>query len=421
LVVALKEDVRKNYREYLSVPYCPMTQEISETPSNADPHFKNLRESFANHFGRGELVLARAPGRVNLIGGHTDYNDGFVLPTTIDRAVYVALRRRADETVRLRSLNFEEEVEYSLREPPFGELPQWAQYVAGVAEELRTGHGLDAGFEGAIYGNVPVGGGLSSSAALEVATSEGLKSLFGIEIGPEDTALLCQTVEHEHVGVQCGIMDQMAVRLGRAGRALSLDCRTLGYEHVPLPLGEASIVIADSRVSRGLAGSKYNERRAECEKGVAFFRQFDDSIEALRDVDRDLFEQHAGGMDETIRRRCRHVITENERVQESAEALKKEGLDAFGTLMSTAHESLRDDYEVSIEELDHLVATARATDGTYGARMTGAGFGGCVVCLVADAAVDALQRYLTERYKTRFGQEPTLYVIEKNLKVATLN
>ncbi|MFB6273055.1 MAG: galactokinase [Salinibacter sp.] len=400
-----------------------MTQDSSTSKKDADPHFQKLRAAFANRFGEGagDLALARAPGRVNLIGGHTDYNDGFVLPATIDRAVYVALRRREDRAVRLRSLNFEAEVEYALREPPFGQLPQWAQYVAGVTEELRTKHGLDAGVEGVIHGNVPVGGGLSSSAALEVAVAEGLKDLFQINLGPEETALLCQSVEHEYVGVQCGVMDQMAVRLGRAGRALSLDCRTLGYEHVPLPLDEASIVIADSRVSRELAGSKYNERRSECEEGVAFFQQFDDSIEALRDVDRDLFEQHAGELGETIRRRCRHVITENERVQKSAEALEKEDLDAFGALMSTAHESLRDDYEVSIEELDHLVATARNTDGTYGARMTGAGFGGCVVCLVAEAAAAALQRRLTERYAERFGREPTLYVVEENLEVTTLN
>ena len=178
-------------------------------------------------------------------------------------------------------------------------------------------------------------------------------------------------------------------------------------------------MIADSRVSRELADSKYNERRSECEEGVAFFRQFDDSIEALRDVSRDVFERHAAELNETIRRRCRHVITENERVQKSARVLKAEDLDAFGALMSAAHESLRDDYEVSIAELDGLVATARETDGVYGARMTGAGFGGCVVCLAADAAVSRLQRRLADRYEERFEREPTLYVVEENLEVTT--
>lgn len=388
-----------------------------------DAHVEDLREAFLGRFGEGvgDLVVSRAPGRVNLIGGHTDYNDGFVLPATIHRAVYVAVRRRDDTTVRLRSRNFEEEVEYPLREPPISSLPQWAQYVAGVAEELRTKHGLDAGFEGVLYGNVPVGGGLSSSAALEVAAAEGLKSLFQIDLGAEETALLCQEVEHTYVGVQCGIMDQMAVRLGQADHALFLDCRHLDYEHVPLPLDEASIVIADSRVSRELADSKYNERREECEEGVAFFQKFDESIEALRDVELDLFEAHADELSETIRRRCRHVITENERVQKSARVLKEENLEAFGALMSAAHESLRDDYEVSIAELDHLVATARETEGVYGARMTGAGFGGCVVCLTADSALETLQRRLTERYVERFDREPTLYVVEENLEVATFH
>ncbi|MFB6279915.1 MAG: galactokinase [Salinibacter sp.] len=397
-----------------------MSQPSAGSLRDVDPHFADLRAAFADRFGAGDLVLARAPGRVNLIGGHTDYNDGFVLPATIDRALYVALRRRGDETVRLRSQNFEEEVEYSLREPPVASLPQWAQYVAGVAEELRTTHGLDGGFEGLMVGTVPLGGGLSSSAALEVATAEGLASLFQIDLGAEETALLCQTVEHDYVGVQCGIMDQMAVRLGRAGRALSLDCRHVDYEHVPLPLSEASIVIADSRVSRELADSKYNERRAECEEGVRFFQQFDDSVEALRDVDIGLFEAHANDLPPTIRRRCRHVITENERVRESAEALRAGDLEAFGALMSAAHESLRDDYEVSTAELDHLVDTARSTEGVYGARMTGAGFGGCVVCLTVDAALPALQRRLTERYAERFDREPTLYVVEDNLEVTTL-
>lgn len=396
-----------------------MTQDVLGSSRYTDPPFLDLKEAFLDRFGPGAFVLARSPGRVNLIGGHTDYNGGFVLPATIDRAVYAALRRREDDRVRLRSLNFEDEVEYALREPPIEDLPQWAQYVAGVTEELRAHHGLDAGIEGVLYGNVPVGGGLSSSAALEVAAAEGLKALFQIDLSPEKTALLCQTVEHEYVGVQCGIMDQMAVRLGRAGQALFLDCRSLSYEHVPLPLEEASIVIADSRVSRELAESKYNERRTECEEGVAFFRQFDDSIEALRDVDRDLFDRHAHELGETIRRRCRHVITENERVQESAEALRDEDLSAFGALMSAAHESLRDDYEVSIVELDHLVDTARETEGVYGARMTGAGFGGCVVCLTSDSALPALQRRLTEGYEERFGREPTLYVVEKNLEVMT--
>lgn len=400
-----------------------MTHDTSSLVSDSDSRFEHLQAAFAERFGEGpgDLVLARAPGRVNLVGGHTDYNDGFVLPATIDRAVYMALRRREDQMVHLRSLDFEEEARYTLPESSFRQLPQWAQYVAGVVEELHVSHGLDSGFEGVLLGDVPLGAGLGSSAALEVAAAEGLKDLFRIEISPQETALLCQTAEHEYVGVQCGVMDQVAVRVGRAGHALSLDCRTLDHEHVPLPLSEANIMIADSRVSRELADSKYNERRSECEKGVAFLRQFDDSVEALGDVDRSLFREHAGEMEEAIRRRCRHVISENERVRESAEALREGDLAAFGMLMSASHESLRDNYEVSIAELDQLVTTARNTDGVYGARMTGAGFGGCVVCLTADEVIPALQKRLIEQYEKQFGRAPTLYVVEDNLETVTLN
>jgi galactokinase len=399
-----------------------MTQRASTSIHGTDPHFDDLREAFADRFDEkgGDFVLARAPGRVNLIGGHTDYNGGFVLPTTIDRAVYVALRRRSDQSVCLRSINFGEEAKYSLRESAVDQFPRWAQYVAGVAEKLRATGELTGGFEAALWGNVPLGGGLSSSAALEVAAAEGLQVLFDIDLGPEETARLCQTVEHEYVGVQCGIMDQMAVRLGRTGHALSLDCRSLDYEHVPLPLGEATIVIADSRVSRELSGSKYNERRSECEDGVAHFRQHDDSVETLRDVDRDLFKHHAAELDETTRRRCRHVITENERVQKSVHALREGDLEAFGALMSASHESLKENYEVSTTELDHLVETARTTEGVYGARMTGAGFGGCVVCLAADPSVPVLRRRLTEQYDSQIGREPTLYTVEENLETTAL-
>lgn len=401
-----------------------MPNSFADAPDDTDPHFEPLYDAFEKHFGKGRKpppVLARAPGRVNLIGGHTDYNDGFVLPTTIDRAVYVALRRRKDETVRLHSLNFEEGIEYPLSDPPISSMPQWAQYVAGVAEELRIKHNLSAGFEGVLFGNVPVGAGLSSSAALEVATAEGLASLSGVDLEAKETALLCQEVEHTYVGVQCGIMDQMAVRLGQAGHALLLDCRTLDYKHVSLPFDKASIVIADSQVNRELADSKYNKRRAECEEGVAYFQQFDDSIEALRDVDMSLFERYAGDLSEKTRRRCQHVITENQRVRESVQALSAKNLEGFGGLMRTAHESLEENYEVSIAELDYLVATARQTEGVYGARMTGAGFGGCVVCLAADTAVESIQQRLTDQYAERFNREPVLYVVEENLEVATLD
>lgn len=387
----------------------------------SDPIFDDLLRMSREHLDTSpeEIVRARAPGRVNLIGDHTDYNDGFVLPAPIDRAVYAAFRRRNDPTVRLHSVNFEETVEYALPDPSFSELPGWVRYVAGVAQELGEKAPFETGFEGVIYGNVPLGSGLSSSAALEVASAEGLKTLFQIDLSPIETARLCQRVEHTYVGVQCGIMDQMAARLGRAGHALSLDCRSLDYEHIPLPLDETSLVIADSRVSRELASSKYNERRAECEEGVAFFQQYDD-IKALRDVSFQLFDRHAAQLSETIRRRCRHVLTENRRVTKSVQHLKNGDLDAVGTLMNASHQSLREDYDASIPELNVLVETAQETEGVFGARMTGAGFGGCIVSLVADAAVSRLQNRLTTHYHKAFDREPDLFVVQENLEAMTL-
>ena len=372
------------------------------------------------------VLLARAPGRVNLLGGHTDYSGGFVLPATIDRAVHVALRRRTDQAVRLYSLNFDEEAQYALAELEVTSLPRWARYVAGVAEELRRqGHTL-GGFDAVIYGDVPLGAGLSSSAALEVAAAVGLDALFSLELDPVRAAKLCQRAEQEHVGVECGIMDQFASRLGQAGRALFLDCRSLEYEHVPLPLsGEACLVVADSRVSRELASSKYNERRRECEETTRFFRQFEGHIRTLRDVPERLLEERGPELPAPLFRRARHVTSENRRVEQGAELLAQEHLaeehlEAFGRLMNASHASLRDDYEVSCAELDCLVEAAQETQGVFGARMTGAGFGGSTVTLARQDAVPRLKRAMEHRYSERFDRELETYVVERNLEAEAL-
>ena len=381
--------------------------------------------AFREQFGRApeteHLAIGQAPGRVNLLGDHTDYNGGFVLPATIDRAVYVVLRRRADLTVRLRALSFEGETSYLLSDPPFDELPTWARYVAGVAEELhRRAEGVPSGFEGVIYGDVPLGAGLSSSAALEVSVALTLDALFSLSLDPVETAKLCQRVEHEYVGTKCGIMDQFTSRLGRAGHALFLDCRSLEYEHIPLPLNDACLVIADSGVSRELADSKYNERRSECGEAVRFFQQFEDGIDTLRDVSDDLFDEHGETLPDSLFRRARHVVTENRRVEEGARLLSEGDLKAFGRLMNASHASLRDDYEVSAEELDVLAETAQETEGVLGARMTGAGFGGCTVALARREALPALHQRTRTHYAERFDRTPELYVVEQNLEARVL-
>jgi galactokinase len=375
---------------------------------------------FRDRYGPdGPVTLARAPGRVNLIGDHTDYNDGFVLPMTLEQAVYVALRPRSDGQVRLYSVQFEEEVTDEIDALPVSG-SDWNHYVEGVAELLRKQNGVATGFDGVVYGSVPVGAGLSSSAALEVASLLALQSAFDVSFSPVEGARLCQQVEHKVIGVQCGIMDQFASRIGSAEHALFLDCRSLAYKSVPLDLEAHRIVVVDSTVQRALASSKYNERRAECEQGVAHFQQIDDSIQALRDVSLEMLEARADGLDETVRRRCRHVVTENARVEAAAEALREKDYERLGTLMNDSHASLRDLYEVSSEELNVLVETAQSTNGVLGARMTGAGFGGCTVNLVHEDAVSVLRQRLTETYKCKCDRTPTIYVIEQNTEAGVL-
>ena len=398
---------------------------ISAEPVGEDAVTRRLLGAFEERFGAEasmdpvRLVVARAPGRVNLMGDHTDYNDGFVLPATIDLAVYVVLRRRRDQQVCLYSLNFEEGVTYPLAEPPIASLPTWARYVAGVTKEVRKRReDVHAGFDGLLFGSVPLGSGLSSSAALEVAVAMGLDGLFDLELEAVQTARLCREVEHNYVGVNCGVMDQMAVRLGKAGHALSLDCRSLKYNHVPLPLEEVRLVVVDSRVSRELASSKYNERRRECDEAVAYFQQTGAEVNALRDVTPALFEAHRAGLPEPLRSRCRHVVTENQRVVKAAQLLADGHVEALGKIMKASHRSLRDDYEVSASELDVLVEEAISVEGVLGARMTGAGFGGCIVCLARPGATAPLESRLATRYRRQFGKEPTVYVIEQSMEAA---
>jgi galactokinase len=387
-----------------------------------------LRQQNRERFGAAPgpaapAVVARAPGRVNLIGGHTDYSGGFVLPTTIDRATYVAVRRRSDERVRLYATAFDEEVSYRLAEGPPHE--GWAAYAGGMADALCRRERLGSGFEAIIDGDVPLGAGLSSSAALEMATAVALDMLFadvasGGPLAPVETAQLGQQVEHEYAGVECGIMDQFAARLGRAGHALFLDCRSLSHEHVPLQLDEreAALVVTDTGVRRELAASKYNERREECQRAAAALREHtDEDIQALRDATPDMLETHGSALPEPLDRRARHVVSENARVLDAKEHLDAGDLGALGNDIFASHASLRDDYEVSSPELDALVEAARDTDGVLGARMTGGGFGGCTVTLARRPAVERFQQHARQRFAERFDeQEPTFYVIEDNVE-----
>lgn len=361
----------------------------------------------------GGVTTVMAPGRVNLIGEYTDFNDGFVFPMTIDRGVYVAIRARTDRLVRIASVRYDELVEYELSEFRAPVPGTWQSYVLGVVEELRLCGYLTSGFEAVVDGNLNLGAGLSSSAALEVAMAVAVQEVMGFEMSRVDLATMCQNVEHNYANVMCGIMDQFACAIGRSGHALLLDCRSLEYENVPVEPGDYRIVIISSEVKRALASSAYNTRRAECQEAVEYFRGFDSSIRALRDVSPELFEECKNGLSPIARKRSRHVIEENRRVLEAVAALREGRLDTVGDLLNASHRSLRDDFEVSCAELDTLVELAVETDGVLGSRMTGAGFGGCTVSIVHEESVEPLRANLA-RYEDRFGLVPRLFALDRN-------
>jgi len=390
-------------------------------PMTTQAMLVSVRTLFGERFGGvNDLTCAMAPGRVNLLGDYTDFNDGYVLPMTLADGVYLAARRRDDERVRLYSARYEELCEYELGAPPSPEPGSWSSYVVGVVEELRLRGYFGDGFECVIDGDLAPGAGLSSSAALEVATAVTLQALLGFRMDPLDMVRLCQQVEHRYANVLCGIMDQFASRIGRKDHALLLDCRSLEHEHIPLALGDYRIVIVQSGVRRSLAASAYNVRHAECMQAVDHFRRFDASVSALRDVTAEMFDAYGGELEDVVRRRCRHVITENGRVLRAVDALANGQVETFGALMNASHESLRDDCEVSCAELDALADLAGQTDGVLGSRMTGAGFGGCTVNLVHKDAVAALSERLAGDYASRFGLAPVVVVVERNVEAGRL-
>jgi galactokinase len=351
---------------------------------------KNLSESFQQLYGQ-KPRLFRAPGRVNLIGEHTDYNDGFVMPVALDFATLVAAAPRADGRLVIRSADFEEEVSYPLDDRGAVRAGHWSDYVRGVAV-VALRQGLD--IQGAtllLQGDVPMGAGLSSSASVEVATALALLSLSDITLSKPDLALLCQRAENEFVGMRCGIMDQFISACGQQGHALLVDCRSLETRLLPLS-SNAQVVICNSMVRHELTGGEYNERRQACEEGARLL-----GVKALRDATPEAVD---GLDDEILRRRCRHVVAENLRVQSAAEALVRGDFAEFGRLMLESHQSLRDDYQVSCPELDQLVEIARSLPGVYGSRMTGGGFGGCTVSLVRRQDVPDFVQAIADSYPT---------------------
>ncbi len=373
---------------------------------------QELLERWKKEFGapRGALV-ARAPGRVNLIGEHTDYNDGFVLPCAIEKAVWIMGRRRDDQTVRLISLNYDDTCESTLDHLTPRQDRPWSDYLLGVTSVLLNEGFEVQGWEGVVGGDVPLGAGLSSSAALEVATATLLRELFRLEMNDRRLALLAQRAENAYVGVQCGIMDQFASAFGEVDHVLFLDCRTQEPKQISAQLGNAAIVICDTKVERGLVDSEYNTRRSQCEEGVRVLREHrSEEIHALRDATMDDLEACRDVLSDAVYRRCKHVVTENPRVLETIDALKTGDLRRIGELMLDSHKSLRDDYEVSCKELDLLVDLAMECPGVYGSRMTGAGFGGCTVSLVDKERVTEFKNRVVEGYLRETGRDSEITV-----------
>lgn len=351
----------------------------------------------------------RAPGRVNLIGEHTDYNDGFVMPAAIDLYTRATICPRNDRTLSIHSENFTDSVAFNLDEPNPRPRGHWSDYVRGVAITLqRAGYSLK-GADLAIRSGVPIGAGLSSSAAIEVAVGLAMLENSGIEIDRIELARLCQQAENEFVGMRCGIMDQFISCCGKAGTALMLDCRSLGYRLLPLP-ENVMLVICNTMVKHELGSSEYNTRRAECEEGVRYFARLLPDVRALRDVSVNDLERFGRDLDRVVLKRCRHVISENARVIEAASALERGDLQAFGKLMAQSHRSLRDDYEVSCAELDTMVDLAAAVEGVHGARMTGGGFGGCTINLVTAESVAAFKSAVAFGYEQATGLAPEIFV-----------
>ena len=366
-----------------------------------------LLDSFRRRFGRPARLVAEAPGRVNLIGEHTDYNEGHVLPLAIDRSVAVAAAPQAD-AVEAYSLDYDQEDCFPVAE--IRSLPDggWRNHVRGVAWALReAGHGL-RGLQLVVTGDVPLGAGLSSSAALEVAVASAFAAASEISLEPRDLALVAQRSENDFVGVQCGIMDQLVAVFGQPNHALLIDCRTLDIEPVPLSLEErgVAVVIVDSAVRRSLGDSPYNERRRQCAQAAAAL-----GVPTLRDVAPDELEDRGPELPPELYHRARHVVTEQARVTAVADALRRGDLETLGRLLYESHESLREDFQVSCPELDLLVDVAARVEGVLGARLTGAGFGGCTLNLVRAEALDAFRRGVLETYRERTGLPAQMHVV----------
>ena len=357
---------------------------------------------FKKKYGDAPPWIVRSPGRVNLIGGHTDYNDGFVLPMAINYATWIAFRPRQDDRVEVMSLDMDDTIEFNLKNLEKSK-SGWGEYVKGVAWALKEKGFVLKGWEGILIGNVPIGAGLSSSASIELSVAKAFSLASGFEWDPVEIAKAAQHAENEWVGMKCGIMDQLISAAGKKDSALLIDCRSLELRSIPFPSNIVAVIL-DTNTRRGLVDSAYNERRNQCESAASFF-----GVLKLRDVSLEDFNKRKEEMELLERRRAQHVITENNRVLESVDAMESGDAALLGELLNAAHKSISEDYDVSSNELNAIVEIAQAQPGCFGARMTGAGFGGCAVALVDKSHLDEFLVEVVEEYKERTGLDSEVY------------
>ena len=367
---------------------------------------------FEENFG-GNPVLFRSPGRVNLIGEHTDYNMGFVLPAAIDKAIYFAVSPRDDKRCRLLAADMNDSYEFDVDELKKSD-KGWPNYLMGVVDQLKKAGFRLSGFNCVFGGDIPMGAGLSSSAALEAGLAFALNHIFDLNIEKLSMVKLAQKAENEFVGVNCGIMDQYINIFGKKGNVLRIDCRSLEYRYFPFEYENLSIVLFDTCVSHSLASSEYNRRRKECGDGVKIIQKDHQQIGSLRDVSINLLCEYKSKLDDVIYRRCKYVVEENGRLLSACESLEKHDLKTFGSLMYKTHESLSRDYEVSCAELDYLVDLTKDNPYIYGSRMMGGGFGGCTINLIENDAIESVSRHVLQIYKEEFGIEAKVYVSRIN-------
>jgi galactokinase len=369
-----------------------------------------VKDKFLELFNQEPLIV-RSPGRINLIGEHTDYNLGFVLPAAINKAIYLGIKKREDQLIKIHSLDFNDDFQGDLNEIKSSD-KLWPDYLLGVVEQIQKKHQIPNGFNIVFGGDIPPGAGLSSSAALECAMAFGLNHIFNLSYEKMDLVRLAQAAENEFVGVKCGIMDQFASVFGQQNQLMRLDCRSLEFAYVPFQADDIQIVLFDTRVKHSLASSAYNERREQCEQGVKWIQEIHPEVKSLRDASEEMLLTHVKPKNQKIYERCNFIVSEIQRLQDACNDLENNDLQSFGKRMFETHFGLKDLYEVSCDELDLLVDLVKDNPNVLGARMMGGGFGGCTINLVKTEAVDDLIAQVSKSYLAKTGSEMLNYIVK---------